>query len=149
MARGYPDFFGFSIFPSFGIPTEENSGWVVVGAGTTPVLVDIAGKGKSYGGELWFDGNEDACDLAQPIVIIDGVTFNDVTAEAHLIYGQDLCESRFTRLICSELQHATASRGAFAFGKDFTWGQSLSIALNNATAANMNAWCRLRWARVR
>jgi len=149
MARGYPDFFGFSVFPSFGIPTEEDSGFVVIPSGGVPLLIDITGKGRSYGGELFFDGNEDARKVVMPIVTIDGVIFNDFNTDANLQYAWDLSVTRFIRLVCAATQHETASYASYVFGKDFTWGQSFTLALNNVTAAAITARCRFRWAQVR
>jgi len=149
MARGYPDFFGFSIFPSFGIPTEEDSGGVAVVSGTSPILVNIAGKGRSYGGEIWYSGNQNAIRLTQVIVTLDGVVFNDEVPTGHITYGFHLDSHRFITLIACSLGTPTASWVAFTFGKDFTWGQTLTIALNNVSGADLAARCRYRWAQVR
>jgi len=72
MARGYPDFFGISIFPHFG-GAKENDGSLVVDANVHNTLFAITGKGHIYSIEvtsrlpvtvindnieLWVDGHE-------------------------------------------------------------------------------------------
>ena len=50
MGKGYPDFFGFSIFPQFGAYQFTDSGAIIVAAGTYGTLFDIDSKGKIYTG---------------------------------------------------------------------------------------------------
>lgn len=55
MARGYPDWFGQSIFPWYGGTSEINSGLMTIPAETTKTLVTIEGKGVMYNIEIWID----------------------------------------------------------------------------------------------
>ena len=48
MARGYPDYFGQSIFPKYGGARQEVQNKVSVPAGTTKSIVTVTGKGVMY-----------------------------------------------------------------------------------------------------
>jgi len=57
MARGYPDFFGQSIFPYFG-PTNiiNDAGFSTGGA---DVIINLVGKGVFLGGTIYVNDNDD------------------------------------------------------------------------------------------
>jgi len=46
MARGYPDYFGYSMFPGPGGPTKDVSGLVNVAFGERKTLIEISAKGS-------------------------------------------------------------------------------------------------------
>lgn len=61
MARGYPDYFGYSSFPSCGAATEDGAN-IVVGGGDETLIYEIAGKGVLYNTNMFtgdIDSNED------------------------------------------------------------------------------------------
>ena len=51
MAKGYPDFFGYSMFPYYGGPYLETGNVITAGAGLATVLT-IAAKGIVRGGSI-------------------------------------------------------------------------------------------------
>lgn len=50
LTKGYPDFFGYSIFPQYGTYVVEEKPATVLGAGATVTLFDITAKATVYGG---------------------------------------------------------------------------------------------------
>jgi len=148
MARGYPDFFGFSIFPSFGVPTEEVPGPIVIANGDRETIFQSVGKGKSYGGELWWDGNADCLDTVTLYITMDGVSFAYETVGVHLAYGFYVDESRFARVISACLWAADTGHVTYGFNRDITWGKEVLIEVKNSSGANITANGRFRWAKV-
>jgi len=148
MARGYPDFFGMPIFPSYGPAQLEDSGALVLAHGDTTDLVNIIGKGKTYGGELWFDGGGTIFVNTEIIVTIDGIVSSQESPEWHFENGLDLDPNRIDRLVRLGYNTAGNKYCTYDFGKDYTFGQSLIVQLHNLSGANLTAQCWFRWARV-
>lgn len=72
MSKGYPDFFGFSVFPQYGAFINESAGGVAVVAGASVDFFDIQSKGRVYDGYLRIYG----CTLPATVSVrltIDGV----------------------------------------------------------------------------
>jgi len=55
MARGYPDFFGYSVFPGPGIGASNIGGVVNIAPAATETLVELLVKGNIFGGYLYGD----------------------------------------------------------------------------------------------
>ena len=54
MAKGYPDYFGFSFFPTYGSITRLNTGSVVFQPGESKYIIDLTFHGLIMGGYLRF-----------------------------------------------------------------------------------------------
>lgn len=78
MARGYPDFFGSATFFKFGNLRYELIS-TLCGAGVQTTILDIAYKGKTYGGKITFHIDSDS-DEGLFILTLDGevVTWSSV-----------------------------------------------------------------------
>ncbi len=50
MSKGYPDFFGYSIFPNYGNFQLTDSGAVIIPADSWGTIFNISAKGKIYSG---------------------------------------------------------------------------------------------------
>ena len=51
MAKGYPDFFGYSVFPDYGPAIQEHEAGVTVAPATTLAL-ELTGKGTLHGARV-------------------------------------------------------------------------------------------------
>lgn len=72
MARGYPDFFGYSIFPGLGTASKSESALVACPAGLTTQIFELLLKGSVIGG--WIYGNvAGGVNEHQLLLTIDGV----------------------------------------------------------------------------
>ena len=74
MARGYPDFFGTSVFPMYGNNGLAPNGPADVDPAATVTIFDIGGKFVCQGGflDMWDD---DGAGATQVDLYIDGVHF--------------------------------------------------------------------------
>ena len=52
MAKGYPDFFGMPIFPSYGAVNQLDSGAVDIPMGTIVAIINLVGKFRIQGGGI-------------------------------------------------------------------------------------------------
>ena len=147
MARGYPDFFGFSIFPQFGTLTEEDSGLFAIVTGNTQTLFTITQKGKSYGGILRYNGQGDVHLKTQAIVIVDGVTISDEVPAGQIHYGYYVIPNQFINLVDYHITD-TYEYVVFNFGTDFSWGKSVVVNLENTSGMNIAGQCWYWWAKV-
>jgi hypothetical protein len=135
MARGYPDFFGSSIFPGYGVPLSLVSMAIPIAAGATVAVVDLALKGSTGHGFIYLD---------------DLVTIADVTVQAtidgyaHFILGLDnlyniLAPHERQSLVSltylnRESQHATLS-----ICPGIPFGQSFKVEITNGLATDITA----------
>jgi len=87
MARGYPDFYGISIFPKYGSPTIDPAVLINCPNAATTQVFYVAGKGRIYGGSLRLVlavGFPVACQLA---LLVDGVLHNTWSLSQLLEYN--------------------------------------------------------------
>ena len=82
MAKGYPDFFGFSMFPFYGSLLDDMS-IGVLSAGETDDVTSISGKNHIFGGYARLFNVADPTDLNIKI-ITDSVTIQDFSYQALL-----------------------------------------------------------------
>ena len=134
MARGYPDFFGFSTFPCHGELIRQGELFPTIPNGATRTMQELTFKSVIAGG--WFR-IEDWGNLAWPIVqvILDG---NEVYYET---VGSDL-EDQLRQgpnnvIIVHEY---TVDKPSFAahWRKDFSIGHQLQLNIGNATGADID-----------
>jgi len=76
MARGYPDFFGFSVFPGPGAGVSNVGGVVAVAGGNTETLIELSLKGSVVGGQVYGD-NLGPNGLYAIQVTLDGVLIDE------------------------------------------------------------------------
>jgi hypothetical protein len=145
MAKGYPDFFGYSIFPQFGVP-QRSTGNVVIPTASGSVITTLTGKGVTVGGYLMVSNSDDLPNItirytldSQGVVAVDLQT---------LLYGSKgggmgdfPLEMRYFDE--EEGRANLAVRGGFTFQSD------LELWSYNFSAANAITWGRdIYWAIV-
>ena len=74
MPRGYPDFFGFSIFPFHGTSYRQYYPLAAVGPLVETAILMIAGKGILFSGYIRITGA--AALTGQAIIYVDGATYS-------------------------------------------------------------------------
>ena len=79
MARGYPDFFGTSVFPMYGVNGIQHRLIANIAPGATRTIFDLGGKVVCQGGFLsWI--MDDSVGASQILLFLDGIN----------IFGQSL-----------------------------------------------------------
>jgi len=147
MSRGYPDFFGQSIFPKYGKP-ELDSRTGVWGFGLDWLLVfEADSKGRSYGGYFHVKGTGQLDTGFKLRYTIDGSVYTGRAVQDELDYGFSLNESQLFYLTRYAQDDVNWNVG-YAFTKDWTWEQSLVIEAQNATLANLTVIGYWQWAKV-
>lgn len=134
MARGYPDFFGYSTFPKYGqivLCAEESGG---IGAGVTDIMFQANFKGRTYGGLFDLTCTLHAPANYTPYVIVDGVTFQSYSI-------QHLLNNSYNQEIGLVLQLVNYNVGdivySFLIKPDYTFDTHIEIGLANTSAGGL------------
>jgi len=147
MARGYPDFFGYQTFYSYGTPIAEVNDPLIVVAGAVGDPIDLTGKGRSYGGYLSWAVKAADIGLFTVDVIIDGnslTPFNIPNAWGSGAYQNDSYFFKIDGFYFDTDYYLLAS-----FIPNWSWGQTLKVRFDlTACANNISVYAYLYWARV-
>jgi len=144
--KGYPDFFGFSIFPQFGAYQYTDSGAIIVAANTWGTIFDISAKGRIYTGYI----------AIQDLGLADTSTiFVEMTVDGQLMYS-------FTLDVMQQIGHNQPFDLPFvltAYDKktnyynvvlqsDFSFSQSVLVRVFTDATAQIFVHGYLIWAKV-
>jgi len=147
MARGYPDFFGFSVFPQYGpFQVQAAVGINCPNAATTPVI-EILGKGATYGGYLHLSIAQYLKNQMSVDIDFDGNVFTQDIPGPGASYYNDRLFNRFLKLFDYSWD-GTTSIVAYEIAKDFTFGVNLSISVTNNNGVAVSAQSNIWWAQV-
>lgn len=144
MARGYPDFFGYSIFPSYGLFLTHDQTIAPMLDTEDFNMIDIAGKGKVHGGYLDIDSLASMAGVSITITI-DGVyygtyiPFND-REDAIFAPGADL--------LWLMLYDPDSGHVVYGIAEGATFGQSFVINVENTSGANINVDASCKYYQV-
>lgn len=144
MAQGYPDFFGFSVFPQYGPYRFEDPLIVGLLAGNSGNLFEVSGKGVLVGGFIYVSGTADHGNLHIQLTA-DGEGSYDYVFTYFQVYGFNYPQvgnfyaSWFSESDKDYLIHPSPG---------LTFGQSLVIGMSNASAANITIASNLWWQQV-
>lgn len=147
MAQGYPDFFGYQIIPKYGTPVQEQKASTVVASGVDETVFNITGKGRTYGGYVQYWGTLAVFVSTVIYSVIDGVNILFFNPEDQLDFGLNMKESQPFSLTQYEYD-GTTKYVCYACHKDWTFGQSFQVILQNGSGANVNVRGRLYWGRM-
>ena len=134
MAKGYPDFYGFSIFPRHG-PTYQDLLWNhAVGAGDTDTIHEITSKGRCVGGTMYLAPFGDWSE-ATVHYYIDGVLIsaNATIEQLSVNYGEGFSELPFRLTVYC----GNGGLVRIEYVKDLAWNDSLIVTVWNASAGNL------------
>ena len=144
MARGYPDFFGVSVFPFYGAPQLDQFIDVGVPAAGTVTLHALTIKGQIAGGYMRVTTAHDLANYYLS-VYFDGVRvfyLNLYTVMYHL-HMSDSWPLRFTQ--------ANYEDDWFTLGyvKGYPWGNAFRVDFQNASGAGVRVLSDLTYYVVR
>lgn len=146
MAKGYPDFFGFSIFPQFGAYQFTDSGAIIVAANTFGTVFDVNSKGKIYSGFI----NVQTLGLADTATI-----FLEMTIDGQIMYSQTLdvmLQIGFTGALDVPFTLTNYNRKTnyytFSFQSDLSFSQSVLVRIFTDATAQIFVHGYLIWAKV-
>lgn len=147
MARGYPDFFGMSVFPQYGpFQVESATGINCPNAATTQVIA-LAGKGVTYGGYLHLNLAQQSKNQMAVDITLDGNTFTQDIPGPGAIYYNDRQFLRFLRLF-EYSWDGTTGIVAYEIAEAFTFNATLVIELTNNNGVAVTAQANIWWAKV-
>ena len=132
MAKGYPDYFGYSVFPSYGKMIREEIAAVNCPNAATTEIVSIAAKGKTYSGYFTIHFGTGMGVTMSVLGEIDGVQYQTNNVLTDYQYG-------YTQVQDALLQLTYYSRLGeelgYAIAKDWTFAQTFKLLVTNNTGA--------------
>ena len=145
MAKGYPDFFGFSTFPQFGKMLYTNINANCPGGGITTDVLSIAGKGRTYTGYF-----------SVSLGVTNGVSFNVRVVIDGQTYRMNNIRTDFTANIASvpdallRLVYYVETGGScfYTIAKDWTFAQSFIIQVTNGTGVASAVFGEFHYASI-
>lgn len=146
MGKGYPDFFGYSIFPQFGAFQLTESGAVVVAADSYGTIFDISAKGVVYSGYVATQtlGLADTSSIFARLTV-DGQEMYSRVLDDQLAYG-------FTAEIDIPFVLVDYNRATnlyvFVIQQDITFSQSFKLEMYTDITAQIFCHGYLSWAKV-
>jgi len=142
MARGYPDFFGLPIFPSYGPFTYESAININCPNLVTTTILTINKKAKLYGGRLYIVGAAGSGVNYYPLLYFDDVGVGSNNVGSWLEYTTWISD-HFGLWV--EYYNDVTQNYVIGFPRDVTFGLKLEIKLaqNSGVAATANAFVYL------
>ena len=147
MARGYPDFFGYQTFFSYGTPVAEIVSPLTIVAGATGDPLSLTGKGRSYGGFMTFTAKAADVGLFTIEVIVDGNSLGAHDPAGMVLSGTYADDSYFFRI--NDLSYITDYFFGITYVPNWSWGQTVICRFDlTACANNIDVYLWFYWARV-
>ena len=130
MARGYPDYFGYSMFPSYGNLLELEDAFGII-AGATITIMELNHKGMICGGYIRLSG---AVPLNNYLIIpyIDGIAHVDFLSNIPFDYGFQLPDGH---MFYVSYYNNTDNEIVFSMSPGFPFGVSFAITIENTSLA--------------
>ena len=132
MAKGYPDFFGYSTFPQFGRMLYTLINANCPSGGVTTDVISIVGKGRTYTGYFSIDLGDNTGVGFNVRVEIDGQTYRMNNIRTDFTANIASVPDALLRLVYYD------ERGGSCFytiAKDWTFSQSFIIQVTNGGGA--------------
>lgn len=142
MAKGYPDFFGFSVFPQFG-PFQNEVINKVVASGASGDIVNISDKGNIYSG--YFDISSVRLQSIFINLIVDGTSVAYLSPQALLIRGHN---SALDLPFILTLYETVTGMATIVIQSDITFSSSYRIEIQNTTIADATMSGNALWSKV-
>lgn len=142
MGKGYPDYFGYSVFPQFGTFKNEAIA-VAIAGGATETIIDITNKGKIYSG--YIDISITRLQEAFLNLTVDGTTLAYLTPFA--MKTRDFRGGLDLPFILSYYD-VIAGMCTVVFQTDITFISQYKLEIQNTTAFVANITGNVLWANV-
>ena len=144
MAKGYPDFFGFSIFPQFGDYKIEINDPFLVGMDAWGTIFELTAKGKLYSGFLHIT-TAHSLTAIQIRFTIDGEVWTSETLPGMLTRG---LSDTYAYPAVLALYNVEIGEYAWVFQQDITFASQFKVELHSSVAGAVPGWGHLHWAEV-
>jgi len=143
VARGYPDYFGQSIFPKYG-GAKEVSGSKTVTANTENTIVEVSGKGVLYSGGLYAQGS-DKCKDDRVRIYIDNVSIVTISFTALLTRGLVIVPNDIVTLTYySDIEF----KYHVSFLREVTFDEGFKITYEEKSGRTPTVSCGVRYALI-
>jgi len=136
VARGYPDFFGYSVFPFWGVHQIQGMLWGVVGVGLNQDIFLLSLKGVVRGGSFTLDLPDDPSNIGITLTI-DGNVFGAFFLDTLLRYN---FLSRDTSVFYLLHYDSDAQKYTIVLTPDISFGTEYRVNVLNAGAVNVNVF---------
>ncbi len=144
MAKGYPDFFGFSTFPQFGIFTQSTDKDISIPHGDDISLLTINGKGRLYGG--WIEAESlKSVETVIIQILVDGAVIWTPFVSKNLLSNwlpqtpQPLVITRWDR---------KAEIVVYAIAMEISFANSIELLVQNLAGVAISVEAAIFWAKV-
>ena len=142
MAKGYPDYYGFPLFPELGDYNIVDSVPIVLNPGDYTSIVNVSNKGIFHGAWAYLY-NIDDMSLPEPRILIDGHTYAFKTIDNYLSsFFPESIEYFPIALVEYDVPHKKA---ALIFGKNITFVSNLNIRIYNSAVAGVDTFTVEGW----
>ena len=133
MAKGYPDFFGTSIWPKYGTPVYTNSGLIIVPSLGTVNLISISGNGVLFSLDSYLTAAVDF-ESSDLFLIVDGaVMVRSVLDPEYLQTSLGGASPVLGLVICSGVDHVLE----WMLSREVPFHDSVILRLLNASLGNI------------
>ena len=144
MAKGYPDFFGFSIFSQYGSFQMGEYLLAASLANSTTTIFNLEGKGKVYSARLHSNIAVDPSNLAVQ-VIVDGITTGAHGIKTLLKYG--IRGSLDMPFVVTEYDEAFP-QFTLVIQQDISFVSSFVVQFVLGALGGASFWGECHWAKV-
>ena len=147
MAKGYPDYFGYSVFPQYGTPNFTTFIFLNIIPAATQECFEILSKGSIRTGYIRLKSAADFFATVHVKVWIDSILLFDNDPWDEYWSGQDQSVSSVVTLSRLGLTGG-AYYVDFIFNTDWTFAHQVKVAVVNNSAANIDTWGNFIYAKV-
>lgn len=144
MAKGYPDFFGYSVFPQYGPYQFETPAFAALAAGISGNLFSISGKGVLTGGFIAFSSIDEPANVHIQMKP-DGVDSYDYLLEYYKDYGFNFPA---TGMFFASDYEAADGYVTLHPTPGLTFSSSLVVYVSNNAAGAINIASNIWWQRL-
>lgn len=144
MSKGYPDFFGYSIFPQFGVYQIEHKVGFNIPADSWGTVFEISAKGKVYGGSIGMT-TTDKTNVIVPRLTIDG--YSTIYPSIHLMLRYGMTKVFDMPFILSEYDPEQMYY-TLMIQADMTFASEFKVEIYASAIAAVTAFGDLFWAKL-
>lgn len=145
MAKGYPDWFGISIFPQFGPFRWDYGGVTVIADDETDSIIRVDFKGKTYGGRWLIIDLLDDPDAMTVYTYVDDVEIASDSPWSMYANGFGLGYATPQKML---MLNRRRNRYMGAVRQDITFKESFEIKVANASGGDLTCTANLYCAEI-
>jgi len=146
MPRGYPDRFGQPQFPSYGIPQRVYASSEFADPNVKKTIIDISGKGKTYGGVIYFYSAYDNRDCLVELEVDDVVIFQQDFKD--MLRYRVIDGNGSTVWLTDYDWDGVSGDWAIRINADITFNTSLKLHITPTISGKIMYWVDFAWVKV-